>query len=253
MKNRILIQLFVVVQIIIYIQINVLAQIQFISDTCRTDFLHLLPQLTLTSPDEASRSGGIGINIFRDSDDQPIRLIEGAAAHIEFTPFGDIMFKTAEVGAANTQIEFTKSFIINNTGQVIFPANTNNSDTRLIVCGTIGAEEIKVKLGWCDFVFNKGYDRPSLWEEKKFIQRFGHLSGFLSEADMAGEIYLGDIIKRQQIKLEEGFLHLIDLNEASKTILEENTELKKEVTKLKNGYNDLKKELDELKALLTKQ
>ena len=103
---------------------------------------------------------------------------------------------------------------------------TDTPDNKLDVKGTIRAEEVKAELGWSDYVFYDDYQLPTLEEEAAHIEENGHLLGFESEKAMAGEIQLGDVSKRQQAKIEEIILHLIELKK-------ENDELKKEMEALK--------------------
>jgi len=53
------------------------------------------------------------------------------------------------------------------------------------------------------------------------------LPGFESEEEMGGEIQLGDVSRRQQAKIEEMMLHLIDMKKEITQLKKENEELKK--------------------------
>jgi hypothetical protein len=73
----------------------------------------------------------------------------------------------------------------------------------------------KVKLcksQWCDYVFAPNYLRPSLPQVAGFIQQNKHLPGMPSAAEIEkeGGFELGDITFRQQEKIEEMFLYLIE-------------------------------------------
>jgi len=87
--------------------------------------------------------------------------------------------------------------------------------------------EVLVNEDWCDYVFDETYELPSLKEEKKHIEKKGYLLGFESEEAMAGEISLADVTKRQQVKIEEMMLHLIELSEQVLALKQENEKLKK--------------------------
>ncbi len=98
---------------------------------------------------------------------------------------------------------------------------------KLEVNGTIRSKEVKVELAnWGDYVFYDDYQLPTLEEEEVYIEKNGHLSGFESAEAMGSELQLGDVAKRQQVKIEEMMLHLIDLKK-------QNDELKKEMKILK--------------------
>ncbi len=100
---------------------------------------------------------------------------------------------------------------------------------KLDVCGHIRAKEVRVQTGWCDYVFEEGYNQPTLEEEEQYIKEKGHLSGFQSEAEMEGEVKLADVTVRQQEKIEQMMLHLIEINKRLETVEAENTLLKQQL------------------------
>jgi len=109
---------------------------------------------------------------------------------------------------------------------------TPTPGNKLEVNGTIRTKEIIVEtVGWPDYVFYDDYNLPTLEEEEKHIEANGHLMGFESEKDMAGEIQLGDVTERQQAKIEEMMLHLIEIKKEVKQLKEENEQLKKQIVK----------------------
>jgi len=133
-------------------------------------------------------------------------------------------------GLTGDGVENTNMFYNNGTVALGLRGNVGigviDPENKLEVKGTIRAEEVKVELGWGDYVFYDDYQLPTLEEEKAHIEKNGHLLGFESEKAMAGKIQLGDVAKRQQVKIEEIMLHLIELKK-------ENEELKKEMEILK--------------------
>ena len=108
---------------------------------------------------------------------------------------------------------------------------TDDPQNALDICGFARAEEIIVQNNWCDFVFNKDYQLPSLAEQKAFIDKNGHLKNFQSEEEMDGQIHVGDVNKRQQQSIEEIMLYLIKIEERVKELEEENALLKSENSK----------------------
>jgi len=110
--------------------------------------------------------------------------------------------------------------------------NTNTPQNALDVCGKVRSDEVIIENNWCDYVFYKNYNLPTLTEEAQHIEEKGHLIGFESEKEMNGEIHLSDVTKRQQVKIEEMMLHLIDMNKRLNTLTKENAQLKQEIQKL---------------------
>jgi len=113
--------------------------------------------------------------------------------------------------------------------------NTNTPQNALDVCGKVRSDEVIIENNWCDYVFYKNYRLPSLKEEAQHIEEKGHLIGFQSEEEMNGEIHLSDVTKRQQVKIEEVMLHLIEMEKRLNTLTEENAQLKQEIKELQRN------------------
>ncbi len=127
-----------------------------------------------------------------------------------------------------------KEFLVGDMAAGKLGINTNAPQNALDVCGKIRSDEVIIENNWCDFVFDVCYDLPSLEEEAQHIEEEGHLIGFQSEEEMNGEIHLSDVTKRQQVKIEEVILHLIEMNKRLDVLEAENTELKEEVKQLRS-------------------
>ncbi len=99
---------------------------------------------------------------------------------------------------------------------------------RLYVNGGILAKEVKIETGWADYVFEEDYELTSLTEVEAIIEEKGHLHNTPSakELEAAGGVELGTITVNQQEKIEELFLHLIELNKKVERLEEENAQLK---------------------------
>ena len=110
---------------------------------------------------------------------------------------------------------------------------TTTPQNKLDVCGTIRGKEVLVESSWCDYVFDEDYNLPTIEEEKEHIKTAGYLLGFESEEEMRGEINVGDVTKRQQQKIEEQMLHIIELNDENKELKELVLGLVKDVEMLK--------------------
>jgi len=106
-------------------------------------------------------------------------------------------------------------FTISQTGNVGI-GTTNTGTHKLAVEGTIGARQVIVEAGtWSDFVFEKGYNLPSLKEVEQNIQTDGHLKDIPSSAEVAKSgISLGDMDAKLLQKIEELTLYSINQNKA---------------------------------------
>ena len=109
---------------------------------------------------------------------------------------------------------------------------TSTPQNKLDVCGKIRGTEVIVEEGWCDYVFEEDYGLKTIEEEQVHIEENGHLSGFESEAEMAGEISIGDVTKRQQQKIEEQMLYIIQLHNKNKELNQKYEEVLKLVLEL---------------------
>ena len=112
---------------------------------------------------------------------------------------------------------------------------TDNPQNTLDVCGHIRATEVVIEGDWCDYVFDKNYQLPTLQEQKEFIQKNGHLKNFDSEEEMAGQIKLGDVNTKQQKTLEEVMLYLIEMEGKMNDFKKENERLNQRVIELETA------------------
>jgi len=99
-------------------------------------------------------------------------------------------------------------------GTTEFPTNVGSadvSDYKLFVEGGVLTEEVRVRTGWADYVFNTDYKLKSLADVEAFISENGHLPNVPSakEVESSG-LELGDISRIQQEKIEELTLYIID-------------------------------------------
>lgn len=107
---------------------------------------------------------------------------------------------------------------------------TDGSDNyRLSVNGAVRAHRVKVYTSWADFVFEDGYQLPTLEEVEKHINEKGHLKDIptAEEVEKSG-IELGEMNKLLLQKVEELTLYLIEVN--------------KELEKVKSELNDIRHE-----------
>jgi len=103
----------------------------------------------------------------------------------------------------------------------------NTSTFKLFVKGGIATEEVVVATGWCDYVFEKDYELTPLKDVEAYIKKKGHLHNTPSGSEIESNgLELGGITVNQQEKIEELFLHLIDIDKRLKTLEAENAALK---------------------------
>jgi len=106
----------------------------------------------------------------------------------------------------------------------------STSGYHLFVAGGILTEEVLVRTGWADYVFEDDYDLRPLREVEAFIQANGHLPDVPSAAEIENNgLTLGANAKNQQVKIEELFLYLIEMNKEIEELKEENELLKAKI------------------------
>lgn len=116
------------------------------------------------------------------------------------------------------------------TGIVGIGTTNIPSGYNLAVQGGIISDKIRIELcdsKWCDYVFAEDYQLMPLKKVKKFISTNKYLPGIPSQAAIIqeGGIELKSMKLAQQVKIEEAYLYLLELDrrkEALKAILEDN-------------------------------
>jgi hypothetical protein len=167
------------------------------------------------------------------------------ANDVVMQPQGDVknVFFNLNKGTLNSSrfrfgdAENNKTLVVANGGKVginteVFPKNDPNFN--FYVKGGIKSEQVKVQLcnGWCDYVFDKSYKLKPLPEVESFITKNKHLPNMPSAEKLYKEegFEVGQMITLQQEKIEEIFLHLIELEKQVKNLKVENEQLKKQVS-----------------------
>ena len=154
---------------------------------------------------------------------------------------GDLEFRGGQDGVASTLPSLMK---LRKTGKLVIgtedtPTNLDNGDTninsyRLFVEGGILTKEARVRTEWSDYVFAEDYALLPLDQVKAHIKAHGHLHDTPSGAEIEQEgLELGAMTSNQQAKIEEIFLHLIDIQEQLEALQKENAQLKAELQALK--------------------
>jgi acyl-[acyl carrier protein]--UDP-N-acetylglucosamine O-acyltransferase len=134
--------------------------------------------------------------------------------------------------AGDAHVDGVLTIGTNNTPNMLGTVST--SAYQLFVDGGILTEEVLVRTGWADYVFEAGYELMSLEQVAQYVAQHGHLPNIPSAQEVATNgLGLGNTAVLQQEKIEELFLHLIEMNEAIKTLQAENRALRAEVEKLR--------------------
>ncbi|MFN0216863.1 MAG: hypothetical protein ACKVT2_21615 [Saprospiraceae bacterium] len=128
-----------------------------------------------------------------------------------------------------------------NTGDPIHPGALEH---QLYVQGSILAEEVKVELqsSWPDYVYAEDYELKPLSEIEKFVKENKHLPGVPSAAEVAENgLSLGETQKVQMEKIEELYLHMIDMEKRMNALETQNKQLQAENVALKAEISQPKK------------
>ena len=151
---------------------------------------------------------------YSSTDSDKLRIANSGSSNLIY---GD--FATGQVGINMTSFPTTA------------PSGASLSTFRFFVSGGILAEEIRVESGWADYVFEDNYYLTSLQEVNQHIQTYGYLHNTPSADEIEGNggVDLGEMTVNQQEKIEEIFLHLIEMDKTIKALQAENAELKKQL------------------------
>ncbi len=96
---------------------------------------------------------------------------------------------------------------------------TINPAGKLSVNGNIIAKKVQVSQSWADYVFDSAYMLRPLEEVHSFIQQNKHLPDMpaAKEIEIKG-LDLGEIVKQQQVKIEELTLYLIEMKKKNELL-----------------------------------
>lgn len=138
------------------------------------------------------------------------------------------------------EIQGARTYAAYFDGRAYFSGNVGigvaNPVNALEVCGTIRATEVKVESGWCDYVFEEDYERMSLAEVDAFIEANGHLPKTPSALEIQQNgLELAKATENQQEKIEEIFLHLIEMEQKIEMLEAENEQLRNVIGQDKGG------------------
>lgn len=109
----------------------------------------------------------------------------------------------------------TEALRVTSAGQVLIGTQLTPANYKLAVGGALIATKVRVnEVGaWPDYVFDKKYKLPSLYELEKYIQQHQHLPGIPSAAEVdAKGVDLGTNQAALLQKIEELTLYIIEQN-----------------------------------------
>lgn len=139
-------------------------------------------------------------------------------------------------GTGTPFLDFSNDGSIDYDARIILSGNDRLvvQGSQFVVLNTISATRVKVTAtGYPDYVFYDDYQLKSLKEVQAFIKENGHLPGVPSEKEIVENgLDLNDQSMWQQEKIEELFLHMIEMDEKMESVIKENTDLKQQVEHL---------------------
>jgi hypothetical protein len=169
----------------------------------------------------------IGLNAYREDGGiwKTTGDINNSGAAVLFAnSFGDLMFTTInganapyEVLTADAGIKSGTKMTLTNTGVLGIGINPHNHADlltyKLVVDGNIKCKKLRVDLqNWADYVFDPSYDLMDLNSIEQYIAENKHLPGMPSANQIEKEgADLGEIVKMQQVKIEELTLLMIQM------------------------------------------
>ncbi len=116
-----------------------------------------------------------------------------------------------------------------------FPDGTLIPNYKLFVAGGILTEEVMVRTGWADYVFDPDYQLLSLSQVEQHIKDKGYLPNSPSAADIEENgLTLGENAVYQQEKIEELFLYVIQMQKEIESLKAENEDLKSRINQFEN-------------------
>ena len=111
--------------------------------------------------------------------------------------------------------------LIKRPGKVAIGTTNFRESFNLTVKNGIITDKLKVtNAGWGDYVFEKGYPLMPLEKVESYVNQYRHLPNTPSAAkiEKEGGFELGETTVNHQVKIEEIFLHLIKLEEETKSL-----------------------------------
>jgi hypothetical protein len=190
-----------------------------------------LLELTTTQNTAGSAAGGISFGTTGASNGaKAAEIASYLSGPSSQYPYGNLTFYTAN-GAAG----YAERVRITEAGNV--GIGTSNPQYLLSVRGTIGTQELVVtNTGWSDYVFRPDYPLRTLGETKAYIQDHHHLPEIPSEAEVKEKgVNVGEMQSKLLAKIEELTLHMIQAEERSSRLEQQNRELQARIARIESA------------------
>ena len=196
------------------------------------DIMGLESSSTFNIYTNSSDSNGPYLRMYGQSSSDPgrISMVAGVGGSIQFYN------RTSSSWSKNMTIFSTGKVAIGTDNTPTYVGGANISAYKLFVDGGILSEAVRVRSGWADYVFADDYELLPLEKVEAHIEAEGHLHNTVSAEEVAAAgLDLGEITVNQQEKIEELFLHVIELNKQLKELQKENKDLRSELEEVKQN------------------
>jgi hypothetical protein len=151
------------------------------------------------------------------------------------TAYTPLVFQTASFQVVTGTTTLTERLRVTETGNV--GIGIASPAEKLSVNGNVQAKKVIVtQSGWADYVFDSAYSLQSLAEVENYVKANKRLPGMPAETEIAQHgLDVGEMMKRQQEKIEELTLYLIDMRKQNEALMKKNMEYEKRLQKLEES------------------
>ncbi len=162
----------------------------------------------------AANNPEIGLNYFYNTGTKTIKA--GYGANFGMSPSnGDIYIGNFNGNQSTTDFGpiagYQYCMLIKQNGNV--GIGTTDPTYKLSVNGNIRSKEVVVETGWADYVFDKQYKLPPLYEVEQYININNHLPDIPSAMEIqTNGLKLGELQTKMMQKIEELTLYIIEQN-----------------------------------------
>jgi hypothetical protein len=196
---------------------------------------------------EIIKAGNFSANSSNNSSNESVNWVHLPKANSRLAIGSWAMYKPEHEFTVRGSGWFEHEIITNSKIGVGVQAQDIPSDYKLAVDGKIIGEEVKVQLSgqWPDYVFEKEYALPSIYDVEAYIKEKGHLKNIPSakEIEKAGGVTLGQMNIKLLEKIEELTLYIIAQQK-------ENDMQKRQLEQSEEKYLNVEERLKRLEILV---